>query len=94
VDIAAWLRELGLERYEEAFRHNDIDAEILLNLNADDLRDMGVTSVGHRRRLLDAIASLRMPEPGSSAVSFPPAMPIAPTPGGHVRQAGGNSTAV
>jgi class 3 adenylate cyclase/tetratricopeptide (TPR) repeat protein len=80
VDIAAWLRELGLERYEEAFRHNDIDAEILLNLNADDLRDMGVTSVGHRRRLLDAIASLRMPEPGSSAVSFPPAMPIAPTP--------------
>jgi hypothetical protein len=49
VDIAAWLRQLGLERYEEAFRENEIDAEILPKLTADDLKDLGVTTVGHRR---------------------------------------------
>ena len=40
MDIAAWLRELGLERYEEAFRENEIDAEILPKLTADDLKDL------------------------------------------------------
>jgi class 3 adenylate cyclase len=59
VDIAAWLRKLGLERYEEAFRENEINAEILPKLTADDLKDIGVTIVGHRRRMLDAIARLR-----------------------------------
>jgi class 3 adenylate cyclase len=58
VDIAAWLRELGLERYEEAFRENEIDAEILPKLTADDLKDIGVTIVGHRRKLLEAIGTL------------------------------------
>jgi hypothetical protein len=53
VDIGAWLRELGLERYEHAFRENEIDAEILPKLTADDLKDIGVTTVGHRRKLLD-----------------------------------------
>ena len=59
MDITAWLRELGLERYEEAFRENEINAEILPKLTADDLKDIGVTIVGHRRRMLDAIARLR-----------------------------------
>jgi class 3 adenylate cyclase/tetratricopeptide (TPR) repeat protein len=58
VDIAAWLRELGLERYASAFRDNEIDAEILPKLIADDLRDIGVIAVGHRRKLLEAIAAL------------------------------------
>ena len=49
MDIAAWRRELGLERYEQAFRENEIDAKILLKLTADDLKDIGVTIVGHRR---------------------------------------------
>jgi hypothetical protein len=53
VDIAAWLRGLGLERYEEAFRENEIDAEVLLRLTADDLTSLGVTAIGHRRKLLD-----------------------------------------
>jgi hypothetical protein len=57
VDIAAWLRELGLERYEEAFRENEIDAEILAKLTPDDLKAIGLTSVGHRRKLLEAIAA-------------------------------------
>jgi class 3 adenylate cyclase/predicted ATPase len=58
VDIATWLRELDLERYEAAFRDNDIDLEILPKLTADDLLAIGVTSVGHRRRLLEAVAAL------------------------------------
>jgi class 3 adenylate cyclase/tetratricopeptide (TPR) repeat protein len=59
VDIAAWLQELGLERYEQAFRENEIDAEILQRLTAEDLTSIGVTAIGHRRKLLDAIAALR-----------------------------------
>ena len=59
MDIAAWLSELGLERYAEAFRDNDIDACILHTLSADDLRELGVSSLGHRKKLLDAIAQLR-----------------------------------
>jgi class 3 adenylate cyclase/energy-coupling factor transporter ATP-binding protein EcfA2 len=58
VDIAAWLRGLGLEQYEAAFRANAIDASVLPRLTAEDLKDLGVTLVGHRRRLLDAIAAL------------------------------------
>ena len=60
MDVADWLRALGLERYEATFRENDVDAELLPNLTADDLKDLGVTSVGHRRRLLEAIAALRL----------------------------------
>ena len=58
MDIAAWLRDLGLERYAEAFRDNEVDAEVLPKLTAGDLRDIGITAVGHRRKLLDAIAAL------------------------------------
>ena len=60
MDIAAWLQDLGLQRYVQAFRDNDIDAEVLLQLTAEDLISIGVISVGHRRKLLDAIASLGM----------------------------------
>jgi class 3 adenylate cyclase/predicted ATPase len=61
MDIAAWLRALGLEQYAPAFRDNDIDARVLPGLTAEDLRDIGITSVGHRRLLLQAIAALREP---------------------------------
>src|SRR5271154_5986030 len=61
MDILAWLRELGLERYEQAFRENEIAAEILPKLTADDLKDIGVTIVGHRRKLLEAVAALAKP---------------------------------
>jgi len=59
VDIAAWLRGLGLQQYEEAFRDNAIDAAVLPKLTAEDLGDIGVALVGHRRKLLTAIAGLR-----------------------------------
>ena len=61
MDILAWLRELGLERYEQAFRENEIAANILPKLTADDLKDIGVAIVGHRRKLLEAIAALAAP---------------------------------
>jgi class 3 adenylate cyclase len=59
VDVAAWLNRLGLEQYEQAFRENDVDAEVLPELTAEDLIGLGVTSIGHRRKLLAAIAALR-----------------------------------
>ena len=58
MNIAGWLQSLGLERYAQAFDDNEIDTEVLPKLTAEDLIAIGVTSVGHRRRLLDAIAVL------------------------------------
>ena len=57
VDVAAWLQDLGLTRYAEAFRDNDIDAEVLAELTEADLEKLGV-SLGHRKKLLKAIAAL------------------------------------
>ena len=59
MDIVVWLRSLGFGRYEAAFRDNEIDETVLPNLTAEDLKDLGVSIVGHRRKLLDAIAALR-----------------------------------
>jgi len=59
MDVGAWLRDLGLERYEACFRDNDIDAGVLPELTADDLIGLGVSSIGHRRKLLGAIGALR-----------------------------------
>jgi len=59
MDVVVWLRGLGLGQYEAAFRDNEIDETVLPNLTAEDLKDLGVSIVGHRRKLLDAIAALR-----------------------------------
>jgi class 3 adenylate cyclase len=67
MDVAAWLRGLGLEQYASAFRDNDIDGDLLRRLTAEDLRELGVASVGHRRRLLDAITALGAPTPAADA---------------------------
>src|SRR5262252_6589524 len=58
MDVAAWLRGLGLEQYVQLFRDNDIDAEILSGMTAEDLKELGISSFGHRRRLLNAITAL------------------------------------
>jgi hypothetical protein len=58
MDIEAWLQSLGLERYVPAFRDNEIDGEVLPRLTSEDLREIGVVAIGHRRKLLDAIAAL------------------------------------
>ena len=65
MDVADWLRKLGLGQYESAFHANDVDAEVLRKLTTEDLIAIGVTSVGHRRRLLDAIAALGSKAPAS-----------------------------
>ena len=57
MDLGAWLRDLGLERYEQTFRDNDIAPAVLPELTDQDLKDLGV-SLGHRRLLLKAIAGL------------------------------------
>src|SRR6516165_687261 len=77
IEIAQWLRELGLEQYTDAFHENAIDAKILPTLTADDLRDIGVTLIGHRRRLLNAIADLVT---GTSRTIATSALPEAKTP--------------
>ena len=58
MDVGEWLRGLSLGEYEEKFRDHKIDGKVLASLTADDLRDIGVSSVGDRRRLLDAISLL------------------------------------
>src|ERR1700746_1828394 len=58
MDIAAWLRKLGRNQYEPACRSSESDERVLPSLTAEDLKDLGVTFVGHRRRLLDSIAAL------------------------------------
>ena len=59
MDIVVWLRSLGLGKYEALFRENDIDETVLPTLTAEDLKELGVASFGHRRKFLDAIAALR-----------------------------------
>ena len=58
MDIGQWLRGLGLQSYEQAFRDNGIDFDVLPRLTADDLKEIGVLAVGHRRKILDAIGEV------------------------------------
>ena len=65
MDIDGWLRGIGLAQYAEMFRANDIDIELLGRLTNDDLKDIGVVSLGHRKKLLEAIAELAGAVPAS-----------------------------
>jgi class 3 adenylate cyclase len=69
MDVGGWLRRLGLEHYEAAFRENEIDDTVLPSLTAEDLKDLGVGVIGHRRKLLDAIAALRTETSASTPLS-------------------------
>jgi class 3 adenylate cyclase len=71
MDVADWLRALGLEQYEAAFRENGVRAEVLCHLTADDLKELGITAVGHRRELLVAIAKLRDDDAASLLAARP-----------------------
>ena len=75
MDVAEWLRGLGLEQYAPAFRDNDIDAEVLRRLTGEDLRELGVRSIGHRRRLLDAISALGAALADVPSTGSPPDVP-------------------
>ena len=72
VDVGDWLRSLGLSEYEPAFRDNKIEGEVLPNLTGDDLKELGVASVGHRRRLLSAITELSRTSAEATTVATAP----------------------
>ena len=79
MDIVVWLRSLGLGQYEAAFRENEIDETVLPSLTSEDLKEVGVGALGHRRKLLGAIAGLRgdtntspVPTAGRAAVDTSP----------------------
>ena len=57
MDILAWLEQLGLGQYGRVFAENDIDVSVLGQLTDSDLKELGVSSLGHRKRLLAAIAA-------------------------------------
>jgi hypothetical protein len=59
MDLGGWLRSLGLGKYEAAFRENEIEETVLPSLTHETLKELGVTAVGHRLKLLDAIGALR-----------------------------------
>ena len=82
-DLAAWLRGLGLERYEATFRANDVDADVLPELSDADLERLGL-SLGHRKKLLKAIAGLG--DGGTGRPEPPPALPAAAGAEGERRQ--------
>jgi class 3 adenylate cyclase/tetratricopeptide (TPR) repeat protein len=71
MNVAAWLQSLGLSRYETLFRDNEIDWAVLPKLTSDDLREIGVVAIGHRRKLLDAIAALSTAVPHAVATAAP-----------------------
>ncbi len=82
-DVPAWLAEMGLAVYAPAFIDNHIDFEVLASLTGDDLREMGVASLGHRKRLLEAIARLNAPlSPASAAAPEGPVAASAAAPSG------------
>ena len=79
MDIVVWLRSLGLGKYEAIFRENDIDEAVLPSLTHENLKELSVTSFGHRRKLVDAIAALRSDECVAGPSSGLKAGPAAPS---------------
>ncbi len=75
MDVDGWLGRIGLAQYAEMFRANDIDGELLGRLTNDDLKDIGVASFGHRKKLLEAITEL-----GGAPAATPAPLPVGPVP--------------
>ena len=73
MDLGGWLRSLGLDEYESTFRENGIDEHVLCHLTAEELRQIGVSAVGDRRRLLTAIGELIAP-----SLSMEPRLDVRP----------------
>src|ERR1700741_2988801 len=79
MDVVVWLRSLGLGKYEAAFRENEIDETVLPSLTEEHLKQLGVTALGHRLKLLDAIAALRGATVQAPPVTAAPAPPSVAT---------------
>ena len=78
MNIDRWLEGIGLSQYAELFRSNDIDGALLHQLTGDDLKEIGVTSLGHRKKLLEAVAALSAPSGATSSTPAAPAKSLAP----------------
>ena len=78
--IADWLEKLGMSEYAERFAENDIDFTILGDLTDQDLEKIGVTSLGHRRKLLRAIADLKNVEKSEPVLAVAAPTPVTPQP--------------
>jgi class 3 adenylate cyclase/predicted ATPase len=74
--IEDWLKQLGIPEYTQRFAENDIDFDILTELIDQDLEKIGITSLGHRRRLLRAIAALKEVKKITPAVAIATAPPL------------------
>jgi SAM domain (Sterile alpha motif) len=59
MEVADWLGQLGLSQYAKIFADNQIDDRVLPELTPEDLKELGVNLLGHRRKLLTAIEGLR-----------------------------------
>jgi hypothetical protein len=79
MDVAGWLQSLGLGKYETAFRENGIDEQVLRHITPEDLREIGVATVGDRRKLLAAIAELAARRPRRNSARRP-VRPCGPKP--------------
>ncbi len=91
MDVGVWLRGLGLARYEAAFRENEIDDAVLSKLTVEDLKDIGVAVVGHRRKIMSAIEELNAPsaargEAESTSSTQIPVAAVAPPDAAERRQ--------
>ena len=78
--VADWLEKLGLGQYTQRFAENDINFSILSDLTDQDLKELGMSSLGHRRQLLRAIAELSRAEKDILKTTDAPAAPVAPHP--------------
>src|ERR1700732_2912001 len=90
MDVGDWLRSLGLGQYEAAFRDNEVDGAVLPKLTVDDLKDLGVAVVGHRRKIMSAVAELNAESVARTDVmdSLPTqaALPVSASPCGAERR--------
>jgi class 3 adenylate cyclase len=85
-DLASWLRTLGLSAYEQAFASQHIGIDLLKDLSDADLKELGITSLGHRKQLMRAIAELEVSSATSSAVLAPPTVRPIPKAAAERRQ--------
>ncbi len=86
MDVSAWLTGLGMGEHARSFADNEIDAATLADLTADDLKELGVTKLGQRKRLLAAIAALAGGQPQPSPPPPPTPTSAATIPAGERRQ--------
>ena len=75
--IADWLTQIGMHEYTQRFAENAIDLDILTDLTDQDLEKIGVKSLGHRRKLLRAIANFKAAEKATPAPAVAPPVPRA-----------------